>query len=95
MSKKSRKNAMHTSQLCLLNLVKSYLIIISDPPKILLISLCNISNIAAMNQNINVEATELIDVMQREEKRVRGGSLISYSCGLSCLIYIQEFCEPK
>lgn len=60
---------MHTSQLCLLNLVKNYLIIISDHPKILLIPLCNILNVAATYQNINVEATKLIDVMQREEKK--------------------------
>ena len=43
-------------------------LIINDPPKILLFSLCNISNTAAMQQNINVEANEIVDVMQRERK---------------------------
>ena len=42
----------------------------------LLFSLCNISNIAAMNQNISVRATEIVDEMQREENRVLGGSII-------------------
>ena len=42
--------------------------IITGPPKTLLFSLYNISNIAAMHQNINVEVAEIVDVMQREKK---------------------------
>ena len=39
--------------------------IINDPRNIPLPPLCNISNIAAMHQNINVEAAEVVDVIQR------------------------------
>ena len=43
------------------------------PPRILLLSLCNIlSNIAAMHQDITVEAAEIGHVMQREKKMVLG-----------------------
>ena len=49
---------------------------ITDPPKILLFFLCIISTISAMCQNINVEATETVDVTQRGNDRVLGGSII-------------------
>ena len=42
----------------------------------LIVSLCNISTIAAMYQNINVETTEIVDVMQREQNKVLRGSII-------------------
>ena len=49
---------------------------ITDPSKILLSFLCNVLNITAMCLNINVEAAEIIEVMQRENKRVLSGSII-------------------
>ena len=42
---------------------------ITDPPKILLFSLCSISNIAAMYQDCRCNA-------EREKNRVLGGSII-------------------
>ena len=48
----------------------------SKNPIVPSLPLCNMSNIAASYQNINVEAAEIIDVMQREEYRVLQGSII-------------------
>ena len=49
---------------------------ITDFPKPLLLSLCNISNIAAMYQNTHVEGAKLVDVMQREKNRAFGGTVV-------------------
>ena len=53
-----------------------------------IVFLCNISDIPAMYQIINVEAAEIVDVMQREKNRILGRSIIIITSVHSIIGYI-------